>query len=295
MILSPNKIISRLEETVLALVNDKRNRSVAVWTILFSLVAHGFRWFNAYFFHDSLIIYQGDGSQQALLGRFLVPFWLLVRGKIATPLPVAFFSVCFLCLANILIVKLLDIKRPPHIIALCALVAASPTVSCLYAYFIPSTDIHMLATLLAVGSVWLLCRFKWGWIPASFCLAGSMALYESYAEVAVVLLFLLVIKDLVQDRDGYDTQSGCGPQELRQASKWKGNHFCMTYSQAYTSYFKNVLGYPFNGCGRATMTRFSGMTEVIGMPSFPSQGCVKMLRDTLVVKLSDDGVEDAAG
>ena len=544
MILSPNKIISRLEETVLALVNDKRNRSVAVWTILFSLVAHGFRWFNAYFFHDSLIIYQGDGSQQALLGRFLVPFWLLVRGKIATPLPVAFFSVCFLCLANILIVKLLDIKRPPHIIALCALVAASPTVSCLYAYFIPSTDIHMLATLLAVGSVWLLCRFKWGWIPASFCLAGSMALYESYAEVAVVLLFLLVIKDLVQDRkqiltqgkmlgtaaylvlggllfltgwvvtarylsgtgiasmptagdynslhrlgdlrfsnlfpllkgtyvsfmeyvtfpetrtprligalnqllavgafalaatstrkpakipaiaaalvliplgtnfvyiltgglvhclmvfsftvlyagvlmcmefdlpdniergarkgihtaarvlllivlsvvsfnfvvfanqthlkmalegqatlsvmtrvidrmeqvegydpgvtpvvivgdlnmsavaqdrDGYDTQSGRGPQELRQASKWKGNHFCMTYSQAYTSYFKNVLGYPFNGCGRATMTRFSGMTEVIGMPSFPSQGCVKMLRDTLVVKLSDVGVEDAAG
>ena len=86
----------------------------------------------------------------------------------------------------------------------------------------------MLATLLAVGSVWLLCRFKWGWIPASFCLAGSMALYESYAEVAVVLLFLLVIKDLVQDR-------------------------------------KQIL----------------------------TQG--KMLRDTLVVKLSDDGVEDAAG
>ena len=540
MILSLKNTIRHLEDTVLTFVNDNRDRSVAVWTILFSLVAQGFRWFNAYFFHDSLIIHQADGSQQALLGRFLVPFWLLVRGKIATPLLIAFISVCFLCLANILIVKLLDIRRRSHIVLLCALVAASPSITCLYAYFIPSTDIHTLAILLATGSVWLLCRFRWGWIPASFCLAGSMALYESYAEVAVLLLFLLVIKDLVQDRkqlltpgkmrgtaaflvlggllflagwvvtarylsgtgiskmptagdynsvnrlgdlrfsnlfpllkgtyvsfleyvtfpetrtprligalnlllavgacalaatstrkpakipaiaaafvliplgtnfvylltgglvhclmvfsftvlyagvlmciefdlpgniekgarrgihtaarvlslialcviafnfvvfanqshlkmalegqatlsvmtrvidrmeqaegyepgvtpvvivgdlnksavaqdrNGYDTQFGRGPQELRQASQWKGNYFSMTYFQGYESYFKNVLGYPFNGSDTSTMMRFSGMPEVIGMPAFPSQGCVMMLRDTLVVKLSDSGFE----
>ena len=94
---------------------------------------------------------------------------------------------------------------------------------------------------------------------------------------------------VAQDRNGYDTQFDCGKRELRQASEWKGNYFSMTYFHGYGSYIKNVLGYPFNGCGFDTVVRYSSMPEVVGMPSFPSQGCVEMFRDTLVVKLSNEG------
>lgn len=182
------------------LYQDRQIRLTVFWTLLFSLVSQGFRWFNTSFNHDSLIVWQIDGSKQMFLGRYLVPFWLLVRGKIGAPLLIAGFSVCFLILADILLVKLLDIRKPRHIAVLCALLSACPLITLLYATFITATDIHMLSILFGVLSVWLCLRFERGWILSALSLAMAMALYPSYAELAAVLVLLLMIKDFVLDR-----------------------------------------------------------------------------------------------
>lgn len=197
------------------LSQDPQVRLAAFWTFLFSLVSQGFRWFNTSFNHDSLIIWQIDGSKQLFLGRYLVPFWLLVRGKIGAPLLIGGFSVCFLILANILLVKILDIRKSRHIALLCALLSTCPLFTLLYATFITATDIHLLSILFGVLSVWLCVRFERGWILSALSLAMAMALYPSYAEVAAVLVILLMIKDFVLDRKAL-TQ----PREI-----WKGPAF----------------------------------------------------------------------
>ncbi len=188
--------ILSLKKEVPSLAGDKRNRLVAFWTFLFSLLAHGFRWFNTSFNHDSLIVWQNDGGWQLYLGRYLVPFYLLVRGEIASPLLIAGFSVCFLIIALVLLVRILDIKRPLHIVLLCALLSTCPVFTLLYSTFISATDIHLLSILFSILSVWFLISFEKGWIPAAVSLALSMALYPSYAEVSIVLIMLLMIRDL---------------------------------------------------------------------------------------------------
>ena len=197
------------------LLQDPQVRLTAFWTLLFSLISQGYRWFNTSFYHDSLIVWQLDGSKQLLLGRYLVPFWLLIRGKIGAPLLIAGFSVCFLILADILLVKILGIRKPALIALLCALLSASPLFTLLYSTFITATDLHLLSILFAVLSVWLCVRFKRGWILSALSLATAMAFYPSYAEIPVVLIILLMIKDFVLDQKTI-TQ----PREI-----WKGPAF----------------------------------------------------------------------
>ena len=182
------------------LTHDPQVRLTAFWTFLFSLFSQGFRWFNTSFYHDSLIVWQNDGSKQLLLGRYLVPIWLLIRGKIGVPLLIAGFSVCFLILANILLVKILDIRKPVLIALLCALLSACPLFTLLYSTFITATDIHLLSILFGMISVWLCMRYERGWILSALFLAMAMALYSSYAEIATVLVIFLMIKDFVLDQ-----------------------------------------------------------------------------------------------
>lgn len=202
--------ITSLKEELSSIMTDRRTRSIALWTLFFSFLAHGFRWFNTSFNHDSLFIYHHhELRHQIYLGRWLAPLWLFLRGEITVPVLFAFFSICFTILANILLIKMLDIRKRQHIILLCALLPACQTVTLLYSSFMYTVDVYMLSFLLSVLAVWLFLQYRQGWIPASFCFAGSMALYPSYAEVTILLLMFLMIKNYICDKEPI-TKSGKG-------------------------------------------------------------------------------------
>ena len=199
-----------LKEELLSFTTDRRTRSIAIWTQFFSFLAHGFRWFNASFNHDSLLInHHYELRNQIYHGRWLTPLWLFIRGEITVPLLIAVFSICFLILANILLIKMLDIHKPLHIVLLCALLPACQTITLLYSSFMHMADAHMLGLLLSISAVWFFLQYRRGWIPASFCFAGALALYPSYAEVTILLLMFLMIKSFVCD-EGPITKSWKG-------------------------------------------------------------------------------------
>lgn len=166
---------------------------------MFSAFAHAFRWFNTSFCHDSLIVYQNDGIWQLFIGRWLVPFWLLVRGTVASPWLISILSVLFLSLAIVLLVNLIGIRRLSLALPVSAVLASCPVVTCLFAGFISATDLHTLSFLLSILSVFILARVKKGVVPAAVLLALSMALYQTYLEVALVLVIFLLIRQLVQE------------------------------------------------------------------------------------------------
>ncbi len=167
-----------------------------LYTAFFSFLAHGFSWFDVAFNHDSLKVFQLDGNWQAYLGRFLIPAYLLFRGKIVAPLLVAFLSVLFLSLSVVLTVRLLDIKRTSSIILVSALFATCPVLTSLYSTYMSAADIQMLSLLFSVFAVCLIFDQRKYLIPVAIVfLAISIALYQAYAQVFLVLAFLRLIKD----------------------------------------------------------------------------------------------------
>ena len=137
-------------ESFKSFTRDKRMAKVILWTVLFAFLAHAFQWFNVSFNHDSLKVFQMDGHWQANLGRFLIPVYLLVRGKIVATFLIAVLSVAFLTLSVMLVVRLLDIRKTGNIILLCALFSTCQVMTALFSTYIPAADIQMLSLLFSV-------------------------------------------------------------------------------------------------------------------------------------------------
>ena len=102
---------------------DKRNLYVLCSILIFSVLAHIYRWTNTIFTHDSLQVYQNDFHWQISLGRYLQHVYLKIRGPITAPFLVSVIAVFFLILSAILIVKILDMKSPLLIVMLCGALA----------------------------------------------------------------------------------------------------------------------------------------------------------------------------
>lgn len=205
--------------------SDKRNRIVAIWTVVFLTAAHAFRRFNTAFNHDSLKVFQSDYSWQAYLGRYLVPTYLMFRGKIGVPFLIALITSIFLVVVNVLMVRVLRIKKPIHVILFCGLTATTPVIISLFSTFITATDIHVLALVFATLSVYFLLEYQWGLVLGGLFLACSL-----------VLIFI----------SGVSIKRKCASES------------------------------------------YSKMDEVLSMPSFPSPGCVRMIGDVIVVRLSQE-------
>ena len=55
------------------------------------------------------------------------------------------------------------------------------------------------AILLSALAVWLTRKYKYGFIPAAFCIAFSMGIYQAYVPLTISMFVLLLIKQLLQE------------------------------------------------------------------------------------------------
>ncbi len=192
------------------LLRDPRTRYAAGFTLLFSVLAHAYRWTMTGFAHDALVIWQDEKLWQTALGRFLIPPYLLFRGELTPPLLIAAFAVAFLAVSAVLIVRILDIRSTAGIAALCGVMATHATLTDSYATYLPWTDIYMLSLLLSVLAVYVYVRFPLGWIPAAVLTALSMGLYPVYAQSAAVLCLLWLIRTcLAEKKTPFVFRRGC--------------------------------------------------------------------------------------
>lgn len=185
---------------------DNRDRLVIRSGIIFLLIAHVFRWTNAMFNHDSLLIYQIDTGWQISLGRILVPLYASLRGRVVSPVICAVCGSAFLLMAMMIIVRLLDVKKEVSVVLLCGMLATHETLAFLNASFLFVYDADMLALLFSVLAVYFMQaeKIRFHWPAAVCCIATSLGLYQSYIEVTLVLIQICIIKRLL---DGEDTKS----------------------------------------------------------------------------------------
>ena len=186
---------------MIELFRDKtRNQAAIVAGIVFLALNCLYRWTNSMFNHDSLMIFRNDFEWQISLGRFMNVVYLLLRREVMPPLITGLFGGVFLIAAIILCIHILDLKRRSSIVVCAGLLTTSETIAYVNASYVLSFEIDMLALLDAAFAAWLLIRARsWLRYPlAVLFLVCSLGHFQSYVEVAIVLVMLALYRNLLE-------------------------------------------------------------------------------------------------
>lgn len=167
-----------------------------IFTFAFGLLTHAYCYLNPIFAHDALYTISAfhDNEWQIMLGRYAQPIYRMFRDPLTAPWLVGSVSLIWLSMVSFFTCSILDIRTLVFRILVCGLLTCNMTVTLLNASYLSWSDIFMLAAALSCAGVFLLKRFKFGFLGGAVCLAVSLALYQAYLAVAVGIILLLVIK-----------------------------------------------------------------------------------------------------
>lgn len=182
-------------------IQDRTNRCIVFSVLIFSLAAHLYRWVNPLFNHDSLLVRQNDNYYVISLGRYLIPFYVKLRGKITAPWLLGMLSMVFLAVSIKMITDLLELKSLISITLICGLLSTCPVITIENSSYLSIIDIYMLSLMFALASVYFCLRYRHGWIISVVCVVISLGLYQSYIQAAAVVFLFRIIRDCIEDAD----------------------------------------------------------------------------------------------
>ena len=133
-----------------------------------------------------------DAQQMTVSGRWFLHYASAWNGYVQAPAVIGFFALLFLAVSAGLTASLLRI-RSLGLSALCgALLSVFPSVAYTFLYLFTASA-YCFGILLAVLSVWLVSRHKFGFLFAAPVLACAMGTYQAYLAVAASLSLICVI------------------------------------------------------------------------------------------------------
>lgn len=176
------------------ILTNRQLKLTCAGTTAFFFTTHAYRYLSTAFSGDAMLLSQSsETAYQVSLGRFLQPVYWQIRGEITAPLLIGLFAAVFLIGAACLIVKLLELRRPLHIVLCCGVLASCETLSISNATYLPWTDIYMLALFLSVFGVYAFFHFRFGFLISAVLYALSAGLYQSYLPSAPTLVILVLM------------------------------------------------------------------------------------------------------
>ncbi len=172
---------------------------VLICTFFFMVLGFLYRWTSLSFSHDSLYVNELTGLEIIYStidnGRFLSPLYYLLRGGITAPFLIGVLGSFYLAVAITLMVRLFGVDNKLLILGLCGVLSVNACNTLINATYIKDFDCYMLALLLSVVCVVLCVRKSWLSKVLSVCaLVASLALYQAFVQVALVLMLLYLVK-----------------------------------------------------------------------------------------------------
>ncbi|MCM1326183.1 MAG: glucosyltransferase domain-containing protein [Bacteroidales bacterium] len=104
----------------------------------------------------------------------------------------------FLSCAAVALTELLELKDGLVIGLISGLLAAFPALASTFAYVF-TLDGYMMGLLLAVLSVLLVKKYRYGFLGGALCLAFSMGIYQSYLPFAILLSIYAILMLLIEE------------------------------------------------------------------------------------------------
>lgn len=182
---------------------------IFVCVFVFGFAAHAYRFFNPLFSHDSMDLFANSTQWRIAIGRYLEPVYILIRGNLSAPFLIGLFAMIWVSLAAYMVVKLFDIQSGWVIALTCGILVTNSTFTLSNASYLPWLDVFMMGNLLAVLSVWIFVKYRYGFIWGALPLMLSVALYQSCVQIAVILLLIwMVMRLLAGEKAGAVVGSG---------------------------------------------------------------------------------------
>lgn len=111
--------------------------------------------------------------------------------------------IIILALISLIICDIFKIKNKKNMILVSLIISTFPSLALSFSYLF-MVEIYMTSLLLAVLSVWLSTKWKYGFIPGSFCIALSLGNYQSYIAMSVSLIIIYIIKEIIDKKKNKD-------------------------------------------------------------------------------------------
>lgn len=181
-------------------------KKIALYTLIFMALLHGYRYVSLGFSHDSLAFaWQPDLEWQISLGRYMQPFyWWIIRGRIAAPFIVGVLSYGYMVGSVYGVASLLDLKAKTSLFLLAGLMCGSLAFIALDATYSHTADVYMLALMLNIAAAWLCLRGKRrvpSVLAAAVLLVISTGLYQAYLQVFTALTMAWALLRLLKTDD----------------------------------------------------------------------------------------------
>ncbi len=166
-------------------------------SLICGLAAHGYFYTGTGFSQDSLMLYTNDVNWQISLGRFMIPVYYYLRGRYTVPWLLGLYTILYTAVSASLIAGMMNIRKGWQLFLLCGILITNAAVTAQTATYVHVIDIYMLGFLTATLAVWLMWRFRFGFLLGIPVLMVSVGLYPAYFAAAATLCVLLVIRSLL--------------------------------------------------------------------------------------------------
>lgn len=157
--------------------------------------AHGFMFMNPDYSHDSLTsILRYPDTWQTSLGRFLHNPLKTIFGYVTSTWFIGLMSSLFFGAACFLICDYLQIKNLISILLISGVLASNPVLSNSVATYMPWVDAYSIAFFCAALAVWLMNRWKFGFLAGIPFIIICLGLYPPYIVCipSLILIHLLL-------------------------------------------------------------------------------------------------------
>lgn len=141
--------------------------------------------------HDGLSSMYFD-QNMITSGRWFLTVACGFSSYFTLPWLIGILSILFLAGTAVALTELLELKRTWVIVLTSGLMVSFPAVASTFAYVF-TMDGYMLALLLAVLSVLLTKKYRYGFAAGGVCLAFSMGTYQAYLAFAILLSIYSVV------------------------------------------------------------------------------------------------------
>ena len=152
---------------------------------------------------NGLFYKSGEGyGWEASLGRWGLKLFAGLKGYTISPAAVTFFCILLLSIVCMLICMLFNFKGAIQILLVSVFLLASPNFANTLSYYY-CADFYAFAYFLNVLSICIAYKYKGfcSWIIPIFSIALSLALYQAYISVAIVVSLMLIIHMLFDDKN----------------------------------------------------------------------------------------------
>lgn len=181
-------------------IDLKKLKYILICTLVFMVITHGYCYTNLNFSHDSMRTYFWTKLDTIEIGRYMIPFFLILRGKYYPPLIVGFLTYIFISLTVYLLVDIFKIKNKISILLTSGIMATASTLTLLNATYLDFSDIYTFCILLMTFAAYLWRNYKRGYLYAIIPIFIGLGLYQSYICFFIGIVMLISIKDIVENK-----------------------------------------------------------------------------------------------